>query len=163
MKNINKQHKVVLPAGEELKKTVQSILWQQAFQAMLRKMPEHFRRWNAALLAIQLGYGGMKITCEISGLSFPAVKRGRVELESGLADWGQQKIRRPGGGRKLLEEKQPELLDDLKKMVDGEIAGNPSSDDRWVDRSSHKLAVALRKKGYDICQKTVLRLLKKLD
>jgi len=126
-------------------------------------MPENIRRWNAALLAMQLGYGGMKIAGEISGLSQPTLQKARQELASGQVDWDGQRQRRTGGGRKRIEHRQAELLDDLKKLVEDETAGNPSSDDRWVNRSSRKLAIAMGKLGHDISHVTVIRLLKKLD
>jgi len=62
-----------------------------------------------------------------------------------------------------MEQTHPEILDDLKKLVEDETAGDPSSEDRWVDRTSRKLALEMKKLGYDISHATVIRLLKKLD
>ena len=126
-------------------------------------MPENVRRWNAALLAIQLGYGGMKIAGEISGLSQSTLHKARQELENGQVDWDCPRQRRPGGGRKQVEKTHPDLLNDLKKLAEEETAGNPSSDDRWVNRTSRKLATAMKKLGHDVSHVTVIRLLKKLD
>ena len=130
---------------------------------MLDKMPENLRRWNAALLAMQLGYGGMKIAAAVSGLSPPTIRKARQELEAGQVDWDCERARRPGGGRKRIEQERPEVLDDLKKLVADETAGDPSSADRWVNRSSRKLAVAMKKLGHDVSHVSVIRLLKKLD
>ena len=126
-------------------------------------MPENMRRWNAALLAMQLGYGGMKTAGQISGLSQPTLHKARQELENGQVDWECQRQRRTGGGRKRIEQKHPDIFNDLKKLVEDETAGNPSSDDRWVNRTSRKLAVAMGKLGHDISHVSVIRLLKKLD
>jgi hypothetical protein len=130
---------------------------------MLNGMPENLRRWNAATLAMQLGYGGMKIAGEISGLSQPTIRKARQELEEDLVDWDCGRVRRPGGGRKRIEQARPEVLDDLKKLVEDETAGDPSSADRWVNRSSRKLAAAMKKLGHSISHVSVIRLLKKLD
>jgi len=157
------RHKAFIPQGNLLKKSVQSKTWQKTFRRLLEKMPENIRRWNAALLAMQLDYGGMKIAGEISGLSQPTLHKARQELENGQVDWDCQRQRRPGGGRKRIEQMQPDMLDDLKKLVEDETAGNPSSDDRWVNRTSRKLATAMEKLGHDISHVTVIRLLKKLD
>jgi hypothetical protein len=130
---------------------------------MLNGMPENLRRWNAATLAMQLGYGGMKIAGEVSGLSQPTIRKARQELEDDSVDWDCERVRRPGGGRKRIEQARPEVLDDLKKLVEDETAGDPSSADRWVNRSSRKLAAAMKKLGHNISHVSVIRLLKKLD
>jgi len=126
-------------------------------------MPENIRRWNAALLAMQLDYGGMKIAGEISGLSQPTLHKARQELENGQVNWDCQRQRRLGGGRKRIEQTCPDILSDLKKLVEDETAGDPSSDDRWVNRTSRKLAAAMKEFGHDVSHVTVIRLLKKLD
>jgi hypothetical protein len=146
-----------------LKKSVQSKTWRKTFKRLLDKMPENIRRWNVALLAMQLGYGGMKTAEKISGLSQPTLHKARQELELGQVDWDCQRQRRPGGGRKRIEQMYLDILDDIKKLVEDETAGNPSSDDRWVNRTSRKLATAMGKLGHDISHVTVIRLLKKLD
>jgi hypothetical protein len=158
-----KRYKAAIPQGDLLKKSVQSKTWRNTFRRLLEKMPENIRRWNAALLAIQLGYGGMKIAGEISGLSQPTLHKARQELENGQVDWDCRRQRRPGGGRKRIEQTHPDILDDLKTLVEDETAGNPSSDDRWVNRSSRKLATAMEKFGHEVSHVTVIRLLKKRD
>ena len=158
-----KNYKATIPQGDLLKKSVQSKTWRNTFRRLLEKMPENIRRWNAALLAIQLGYGGMKVAGEISGLSQPTLHKARQELESGQVDWDCQRQRRPGGGRKRIEQTHPDILDDLKTLVEDETAGNPSSDDRWVNRTSRKIATAMEKFGHEVSHVTVIRLLKKRD
>ncbi len=162
MTNARKQRTSV-PQGDELRRSVQSKAWRRTFGKMLSGMPENFRRWNAATLAMQLGYGGMRIAGEISGLSQPTIRKARQELEDDLVDWDGQRVRRPGGGRKRIEQTRPEVFDALKKLVEDETAGDPSSANRWVNRSSRKLAAAMKKLGHNISHVSVIRLLKKLD
>jgi hypothetical protein len=157
------KHKASIPQGDALKESVQSKAWRKTFRRLLDKMPENIRRWNAVLLAMQLGYGGMKIAGDISGLSPPTIRKARQELEDGQVDWDCERARRPGGGRKRIEQDRPEVLDHLKKLVQDETAGDPSSADRWVNRSSRKLAAAMKKLGHDVSHVSVIRLLKKLD
>ena len=158
-----RKHKTTIPQGDELKRSVRSKAWRRTFRKMLDKMPENLRRWNAALLAMQFGYGGMKIAGDISGLSQPTIRKARQELEDGQVDWDCERARRPGGGRKRIEQDRPEVLDHLNKLVQDETAGDPSSADRWVNRSSRKLAAAMKKLGHDVSHVSVIRLLKKLD
>ena len=158
-----RKHKTSIPHGDELKHSVRSKAWRRTFRKLLDKMPENLRRWNAALLAMQLGYGGMKIAGDISGLSPPTIRKARRELEEGQVDWDCERARRPGGGRKRIEQERPEVLGHLKKLVEDETAGDPSSADRWVNRSSRKLAAAMKKLGHDVSHVSVIRLLKKLD
>lgn len=161
--NTTRKHKASIPKGDRLQKSVQCKRWRKTFRQLLDKMPENVRRWNAALLAMQLGYGGMKIAGEISGFSQSTLHKARQELESGQVDWNDPRQRRPGGGRKPIEQTHPKVLSDLKKMVRDETAGNPSSEDRWVNRASRQLATAMGKKGHNISHVTVIRLLKKRD
>jgi hypothetical protein len=163
MSDLTQEQKMVLPEGEELQMAVQNPQWREAFATIFQSLPEDCRRWNAGLLAIQLGYGGMKIACELSGLSFPAVHRGRREVETGQADWDSGRIRKSGGGRKKLEQNHPEVIEALQQLFDGETAGDPRSDARWVNRSSRKLAAALKMRGYTVSHTKVIDLLKKLD
>lgn len=158
-----RKYKAAIPQGDKLKQLVQNKVWRRTFRKLLGKMPENARRWNAALLAMQLGYGGMRIAGEISGLSQVTVRKARRQLENGEVDWDDNRVRRPGGGRKRLEQERPQVLRDLKKLVKDETAGDPTSDDRWVNRSSRKLAVAMTKLGHDLSHVSVIRLLKKLD
>jgi hypothetical protein len=78
-----------------LKKSVQNKTWRKTFGRLLDKMPENIRRWNAALSAMQLGYGGMKIAGEISGFSQPTLYKARRELEAGQVDWDCRRQRHP--------------------------------------------------------------------
>jgi len=113
--NTTIKHKASIPQGDALKQSVQSKVWRKTFRRLLDKMPENIRRWNAVLLAMQLGYGGMKIAGAISGLSQPTLRKARQELENGQVDWDCQRQRRAGGGRKRIEQTHPDILDDLKK------------------------------------------------
>ncbi len=49
---------------------------------------------------------------------------------------------------------------DLEALIDPATRGDPESPLRWTSKSAAKLAEALRAKGYDVVDRTVLRLLK---
>ena len=68
------------------------------------ELDERNRRLFAGLLARQLGRGGIQRVSEITGLSRVTIRRGFRECdESQPADPGR--VRRVGGGRKLIEKK----------------------------------------------------------
>jgi hypothetical protein len=56
------------------------------------------------LLAMRRGHGGILALAEITGLSRTTIRRGVAELRRGVG-LTRRRIRKPGGGRKLLEKK----------------------------------------------------------
>ena len=75
--------------------------------------------------ALAAGYGGIAAASRATGMATSAIGRGLKEvkaLESGeLAEMSATRSRRAGGGRKKLEDKHPELLSELKELIE---AGN---------------------------------------
>ena len=78
----------------------------QAINRVLALLDERQRRLFAGLLAMRRGHGGILAVAEITGLSRTTIRRGRAELRRGVGST-LQRIRKPGGGRKLLEKKSP--------------------------------------------------------
>jgi hypothetical protein len=76
----------------------------QAINRILAMLDERQRRLLAGLLAMRRGHGGILRVAEITGLSRTTIRRGIEELQRGIGP-GQERIRRPGGGRKRLEKK----------------------------------------------------------
>jgi hypothetical protein len=69
------------------------------------------------------------------------------------------RIRRSGGGRKKLTDKDPGLLFALNKLVDPVTRGDPESPLRWTSKSTTKLARELSAGGHPVSQRTVCDLL----
>jgi hypothetical protein len=119
---------------------------------------ERSRRIWAATEAEALGWGGMTIVSEATGMDCHTIRKGRDELErKQIRDIGH--IRRKGGGRKKITEKYPEIL----KVME-EIAGSSSRDIPEISpartcRSSYDIAEELKNRGYDISQKSVYTIL----
>src|SRR6266404_8550397 len=83
---------------------------------LLDTLDEAQKRWFVGREAMLLGHGGVKRMCEVSGLSKPTVIKGVKELR------GQQtlrperdRIRHAGGGRKPIEEQDPQLTRMLRR------------------------------------------------
>ena len=74
---------------------------------LLSRLDEQQRRWYVALESEKVGHGGDALLSQITGLNMETIRRGREELESGLAGRPADRVRLPGGGRTPLEKKTP--------------------------------------------------------
>jgi hypothetical protein len=115
--------------------------------------------------AMTIGRGGIVIVSRITGVSRQAIAAGVAELESGLEgkEIGTKRVRKPGGGRKKLLEKDHKLLMDLEKLVEPVTRGDPESPLRWTCKSTRHLADELRTMGHEISHVKVAQLLQDLD
>jgi len=130
------------------------------FAVVLPHMDELQRRVVAGAAAEMLGRGGKSAVAEASGMSRNTVIKAESEVVSGIDP--SSRLRAPGGGDKLLIDKQPGLLEALDELVGPETRGNPMSKLRWTQKSSTKLAAELVAQGFDVSSRTVLRLLHRL-
>jgi hypothetical protein len=69
------------------------------------RLDEQQRRWFAALESRKRGHGGDARVALILGLHVDTIRRGREELDDGLADRPTDRIRKPGAGRPPVEKK----------------------------------------------------------
>jgi hypothetical protein len=130
-------------------------------RALMRVLDERQRRWIAGAEATRLGYGGVSLVAQITGLDRKTICRGQRELAQGLADVSGARIRQPGAGRPPTEKKRPQLEPALMDLVRDEIAGDPSTGELWVRRSLAKLKRALLHRGFRVGLLVVRRLLRK--
>ena len=78
--------------------------YHRSINRVMLELDERNRRLFAGLLARQLGRGGIQRVFEITGLSRVTIRRGLRQCdESQVADL--DRVRRAGGGRKLIEKK----------------------------------------------------------
>jgi hypothetical protein len=73
------------------------------------------------------------------------------------------RIRQKGGGRKLLEEKDGELLSLLRDIVEPTSRGDPMKPLCWTTLSTYTLAEELTRQGHPISPRTVASILKADD
>jgi Rhodopirellula transposase DDE domain len=78
------------------------------------------------------------------------------------SDTRQYRIRRPGGGRKLTEEKDPTIVTALEQMLKDEVAGDPMTEQKWIRSSLQRLSERLADEGHQASSGVVARLLKKM-
>ena len=100
------------------------------------------QRRLAAADARSLGYGGVSAVAVATGLSRATIHRGLLELDQ--QNLPPERSRRPGGGRKRIEDHDPTILKDSRNLVDPFTRGDPMSPLRWTVKSTRQLAEALR-------------------
>jgi len=76
---------------------------QEKFQLMSPSFTERTKRLWCAVEARQLGWGGISIVQEATGISMPTIRKGIKELEQPV-ELTPGQSRRQGGGRKNLTE-----------------------------------------------------------
>ena len=126
--------------------------------AIMPHLDERSARLVLAAEARSLGHGGIAAVARASGSSRSRVQQGVAELEAGVEPLGR--IRRTGGGRKTLTEKDPGLLPALLALVEPTRRGDPESALSWTTLSTDRLAAELTGSGHPVASDTVAKLLK---
>lgn len=133
------------------------------WEILRQALDERQRRLWLASEAQVLGYGGVALVAAATGVSRTTITSGLSELEalqSGSAVWNQGRVRRPGGGRKRIEEQDGTVVAALLALVDPETRGDPESPLRWTCKSLRKLSEALKAQGHEVSYSLVGQLLK---
>jgi hypothetical protein len=112
-------------------------------------------RWMwAAAEARSHGWGGIAAVVRATGISEDTVRRGIAEVASGeRAPAGR--VRRPGAGRRPIQETDPTLARDLERLIDPGTRGDPESPLRWTSKSVAKLTAGVREMGHRVRESTV--------
>ena len=129
------------------------------FDAIAPHLDERERRLLAAMEASSVGYGGIAAVSRATGVAASTIGRGLKDL-TGETALTPGRVRRPGGGRKLLVDSDPMLLADLMKLVEPDERGDPMSPLRWTCKSLRRLAEELQALGHWISHTKVGELLK---
>ncbi len=130
------------------------------FETLREELDERARRRWAAVEALSLGHGGKSAVAVATGLSRDTIRRGICELEAAEERGSARRVRKPGGGRKRLTEKDPSLLSDLESLVEPTTRGDPESPLRWTCKSTRQLARELTSNKRTVSPMTVSRLLR---
>lgn len=125
-------------------------------------LDERTRRLMAANEAKSLGYGGVTLVHRACGLSRKAITKGIGEIDRGETV-KEGRIRRSGAGRKLLVENDPQLLNELEEMIEGETRGDPDSPLRWTCKSTRAIARQLEREDHPVSHSKVAQLLHAMD
>ena len=127
------------------------------FTAVERDLNERSRRLLAAAEAQTAGYGGITAASHATGIARSTIGRGLKDLAAPGLLSGE--VRRPGGGGPTLIDKDPTLLENLRRLVEPATLGDPMRPLMWVSKSHAKLAAALREMGHKIADSSIPKLL----
>ena len=133
----------------------------ERYRALAGELDERRRRLWAGAEALSHGRGGQAAVIRATGLSHETVRRGMREIESGESIEAGR-VRRAGGGRKALSERDPTLLAELERLVCEEARGDPESPLLWTAKSVRVLARALRESGHRVSHESVAKYLRAL-
>jgi hypothetical protein len=131
------------------------------FSALSKFLDERSRRLLAGAESLALGRGGISTVSRITGLSRPVIRQGVAELKAGEVT-ATGRIRRPGGGRKKISERDPSVVTDLEELVEPVTRGDPESPLRWTCKSVRRLSQELAQQGHQISYPVVAELLDQL-
>jgi hypothetical protein len=133
------------------------------FAALAGVLDERTRRLVAAAEAKAIGFGGVTMVAQASGLSRGTVIRGMAELGTAPRPARGQRIRRRGAGRKRTIDRDETLQRDLEALVEPVTRGDPESALRWTCKSVRQLAVELNHRGHQTSHRLVAELLHAMD
>jgi hypothetical protein len=137
------------------------------FRSLSVFLDERMRRLVAAAESAAIGYGGVSVVARATGVSRRAITEGMKELSrpkaSREAGPAQFRVRRKGAGRKRAVDKDPDLRQDLDRLVDPATRGDPESPLRWTCKSVRVLAEELQREGHAVSYQTVAELLREMD
>jgi hypothetical protein len=130
---------------------------------ILGTLNEYQARLFVAEKAQQLGRGGISRLSQLTEMSRVTITQGLSELRTGKKlRTAAERVRQPGGGRKKVEQSDPELPSHLKTIVEETTAGDPMSPLRWTSKSTRTIAEELSRAGHPISSVTVGRCLEKM-
>ena len=130
---------------------------------VLGTLNEAQTRWFVAREAMLLGRGGIAEMCRLTGVSKPTVIKGMKELKARPELGMGERIRRPGAGRKKLEDRNPGIGEALQAIMDETTAGDPMSLLKWTSKSTYQIRDQLAELGYVISEDNVRRRLRTME
>ena len=132
------------------------------YRLLLPSFTERSRRLWAAAEVQTAGRGGFAAVVRATGISPTTLTKAGRELQAQDV-LPPERVRRPGGGRKRTEARQPAILAALESLVEPTTRGDPDSPLRWTCKSTRTLADELRRQGRGVSHVTVARLLVEAD
>jgi Rhodopirellula transposase DDE domain len=131
----------------------------ERYRLMAPQLNERQRRRFAATEARTFGRGGIAAAARACGMAQNTVRKGLAELDD-PEPLVAGRVRSPGAGRKPAVAHDPQVLDDLRALVQSDTRGDPERVLLWTSKSLRKLAAELRARGHEVGKDVVGRLLR---
>jgi hypothetical protein len=126
-------------------------------------LSEKDRRRYAAIEATKLGHGGATYIRRVLHCNDRTITRGQQELQTELSRH-EQRIRRPGAGRKSVLSQTKGLSDAFLDVINNHTAGSPMDETiKWTNLSRPAIAQKLEEQGFKVSVTVVDQLLEKHD
>lgn len=133
---------------------------EEQMQELYGRLSEKSRRLYAGVEALKLPHGGVSYIAQLFGCSRDTVGRGIKELGEAETLTGNSN-RQPGGGRKPLLEKRPDINDVFLRLLKDHTAGDPMDEKvKWTNLTCAELAKLLAEQGFKVSRNIVRKLLK---
>jgi len=128
---------------------------------LLSTLNEAQARWSVADKALDFGRGGISRLSLVTGMSRMTITKAIKEPRGrgALIMTATGRVRRDGGGRKRIEETDPEIKKLIAGIVEETTAGDPVSLLRWTSKSTRTIAEELSRRGHPTAAMTVARCL----
>ena len=146
--------------------------------AASREVPESERQWLRVLgtlnefqarvfvaqKALEEGRGGISRLSRLTGMSRPTIMKGIAQLrgKAALAAGVTGRVRKPGAGRRRVEDVDPAVKRELARIVEETTSGDPMSYLKWTNKSTRTMAEELERRGHEVSHVTVARCLREL-
>ena len=129
--------------------------------ATLSECDEVQRRRLAGVRAIEIGRGGLLHVCKLTGMSHHTVIKGMKEVRNTKRK-PTIRLRREGGGRKKIIDKNPNVKIEIENILEENTAGDPMSRLKWTNKSTYTISGELKNKKQNISEGTVGTIIKNL-
>ena len=133
---------------------------------MMPLLNEYQRRIFLSALVSISGWGCASDISDYTGVSMTTLTKGKSELAklereptARPAAGSGGRIRAEGGGRKRSADKNPEIREELFRLLDGNVIGDPESPITWTTLSTRNLSEMLEEKGLKVSHALISRLL----
>ncbi len=128
----------------------------------LSNLNELDARHYVALWAMELGWGGISKVNKLTKKSMDTIRKGIFEIQTKSNFKKNGRLRKLGGGRKKIIDKNPKIKKYIETILDENTAGNPMNALKWTNKSTYIIAQELVAKNNKISEDTVGRIIKKL-